>query len=307
MEIPAWVWIAFTVAGGATQTVRNALQRSLTAQLGTLGATHVRFLFGLPFALLFLAGFAGVTGLQGAQTSPESLAWTLMGALCQIAATALMLATMRQRAFVVAIAYVKTEPVQIALFAFVILGETLTLRAVLAIVIATLGVLLMSWPKASAAPTPSSPAPWWQRQQAAGLGIASGALFALSAVGFRGGIVALGDGPFYVRASLTLCTALVFQTTLLTLWLQWRSPEVLRDIFRAWRPSLLAGASGALASQFWFLAFSLQGAAAVRTVGLIELLFAQIASRTLFSQHMTGREGLGIALMVAGLIALTWS
>ena len=53
---PSWLWALFTVIAAAAQTVRNATQRELTARLGTVGATHVRFLFGFPFALVFLAG-----------------------------------------------------------------------------------------------------------------------------------------------------------------------------------------------------------------------------------------------------------
>ncbi|MGA2943999.1 MAG: EamA/RhaT family transporter, partial [Xanthobacteraceae bacterium] len=50
--IPSWLWIVFTVAAAFFQTLRNAMQRELTVTLGTVGATHVRFLFGFPFALL---------------------------------------------------------------------------------------------------------------------------------------------------------------------------------------------------------------------------------------------------------------
>ena len=50
------LWAVFTLIAAAAQTARNAMQRELTATLGTVGATHVRFLFGFPFALLFLAG-----------------------------------------------------------------------------------------------------------------------------------------------------------------------------------------------------------------------------------------------------------
>ena len=46
-ELP-WLWIVFTLLAAAGQTVRNAMQRELTASLGTVGATHVRFLFGFP-------------------------------------------------------------------------------------------------------------------------------------------------------------------------------------------------------------------------------------------------------------------
>ena len=49
-----WLWAVFTVAAAGGQVLRNAMQKELTATLGTVGATHVRFLFGLPFALVFL-------------------------------------------------------------------------------------------------------------------------------------------------------------------------------------------------------------------------------------------------------------
>lgn len=304
-------WVFFTVAAAAMQTLRNALQRKLTRQLGTLGATHVRFLFGLPFALCFLLATWWMTDLPGAQISARSMAWTLMGGLSQIGATALMLAAMRQRAFVIATAYIKTEPLQIALFAFVFLGERMGLWANVAMALATLGVLLMSWPSKAVSQSQSDEATqedgsFFSRHMAAFQGIAAGALFAMSAVGFRGGILALGDGPFYVRATLTLAIALVIQTTVLTAWLLWRHPGVMTAILRAWKTSLLAGATGAIASQLWFFAFALQSAAAVRTLALIELLFAQIASRTLFSQRLSPREGLGLGLMVIGLLAMAW-
>ena len=56
-----FLWVIFTVVAAAGQTARNAMQRELTASLGAVGATHVRFLFGFPFALLFLAAAALVT------------------------------------------------------------------------------------------------------------------------------------------------------------------------------------------------------------------------------------------------------
>src|SRR5690606_36720277 len=129
--------------------------------------------------------------------------WVLAGGVCQILATALMLAAMRERSFVVTIAYLKTEPVQIALFGLVFLGDRLSVPATLAILVATCGVLLMSLPKAGAGKTANGG--WLQR--AAIFGLAAGALFALSAVGFRGAILALGDPPFYARATATLASA----------------------------------------------------------------------------------------------------
>ncbi|TXL66085.1 EamA family transporter [Zeimonas arvi] len=316
---PAWLWIACTVAAAAVQTLRNAMQRSLTERVGTVGATHVRFLFGLPFGLLFLAGMAWVSDLSRLQPSWVFVAWASMGGVFQILGTGLMLAAMRERSFVVSIAYVKTEPVQIALFGLVFLGERLGLLASAAVIVATVGVLLMSMPagsgaqhKAPADAGTAGPDSAAGRGLALGrllpraalLGIASGAMFALSAVGFRGAILTLGDAPFYARATATLATSLLMQTALLSTWLVWRDRRVLAEIFRLWRPSLLAGAAGALASQMWFLAFSLQSAAAVRTLGLVEILFAQAVSHRLFAQGTTRREAIGMAMMIGGLVAL---
>src|SRR2546430_4667925 len=108
---PSWLWALFTIVAAAAQTVRNATQRELTAKLGTVGATHVRFLFGFPFALLFLIGVMLVLG-HGLPAPPLIFwPWVIDGFLAQIAATALMLAAMNDRSFVVIYAYIKAEPV----------------------------------------------------------------------------------------------------------------------------------------------------------------------------------------------------
>src|SRR5437764_2130057 len=145
------LWAVFTVIAAAGQTARNAMQRELTATLGTVGATHVRFLFGFPFALIFLLAVCLVSKALPPRPNPTFWLWVLDGALTQVLATALMLAAMGQRSFVVAIAYIKTEPVQVALFGLIFLGDVLSLPAIIAIVIATSGVLIMSWKPAGTA------------------------------------------------------------------------------------------------------------------------------------------------------------
>src|SRR6478752_2714369 len=135
MIIAPWLWAVFTVIAAAAQTVRNATQRALTQKLGTVGATHVRFLFGLPFALVFLAGVTIALGPGLPRPEPIYWAWVLDGAGMQFAATALMLIAMGERSFVVTIAYIKTEPITVALFGFVLLGDYVTWPMSLAIAI----------------------------------------------------------------------------------------------------------------------------------------------------------------------------
>ena len=64
---------------------------------------------------------------------------------------------------------------------------------------------------------------------------------------------------------------------------------------------------GALASQFWYLGFAIATAASVRTLALVEVLFAQAISRFMFNQPTTPREAAGIVLIVAGVILLLWA
>jgi drug/metabolite transporter (DMT)-like permease len=289
-----WLWALFTIIAAASQTARNAMQRELTARLGTVGATHVRFLFGFPFALVFLAAVFVATGMPLPRPGLAFVPWIIDGALAQIAATALMLAAMNDRSFVVTIAYIKTEPVQVALFGLVLLGDAVTLPMAIAILIATGGVIVMSLRPGALAGGP----------KATFLGLGAGALFGLSAIGYRGAILSLGLPSYVMAATFTLVVGLALQAVLLSLYLWLRDPQVLGAIFRAWRPSLFAGFMGALASQFWFLAFALATAASVRTLALVEVLFAQAISSFLFRQPVSAREATGIVLVVMGVALL---
>jgi drug/metabolite transporter (DMT)-like permease len=291
-----WLWALFTVIAAGAQTVRNATQRELTAKLGTVGATHVRFLFGFPFALVFLAAVMIALG-NGLPKPPLAFwPWVVLGALAQIAATALMLAAMNDRSFVVVYAYIKTEPVQAALFGLIFLGDVVTPGTAAAIVIATTGVIIMALKPGTAMDV-----------RATLLGLAAGAMFALSAVGYRGAILSLELPSYVMAATFTLVVGLLMQAALLSLYLWLRDPGVLAAIVRAWRPSLFAGFMGALASQFWFLAFALATAANVRTLALVEVLFAQAISRFVFKQATTAREAVGIVLIVLGVVLLLWA
>ena len=290
------LWVVATLIAAAAQTARNAMQNSLTERLGTIGATQVRFLYGFPFAVVFLVIVTFVAGEAAPGPNARFLAFTSVGAVAQIVGTAALLAAMRERSFSVATAFGKTEAVQVAIFGLLILGDALTVLRVVAIVIATAGVFLIAvkpgekWDAAALRP--------------ALFGIASGGFYAIAAVGFRGGILALDDGAFFVRATTTLVWSLGLQAALLGSWMFAFRRAALFESFRLWRVSLFAGFMGAFASQFWFLGFSLTAAANVRTLGLVEVLFAQVVSRRVFAESTSVREFCGMALVVIGVAAL---
>src|SRR5580704_2567187 len=246
MDGLSWAWIPITLGAALAQTLRNAAQRHLTGDLGALGATLVRFLYGLPFALIWLGvtwfGFGG--GVWPPITAPF-LAWTVVAALSQIAATALLLRNMEERNFAIGVAYSKSEIIQVALFGLILLGDRVSLVGVVSIVIASLAVVLLSLPSGNRSLAAVARA-WTSRS--ALLGIGSGAAFGMAAVGYRGAALALETPSIVFAAAESLVWAQAFQTLLLGGFLIARHIAVVSAVMRAWRVSLLAGAMGAAGS-----------------------------------------------------------
>jgi drug/metabolite transporter (DMT)-like permease len=292
----ATLWIPFTIVAALGQVARNAMQRSLTGPLGTWGATNIRFLFGFPFSILFFAAVLIFSGDHVPRPTAAFWPWLLLGALSQIIATGMMLLAMNDRSFVVTTAYLKTEAIQTAIFGFVFLGDHLTALKVIAILIATIGVVVTAL-------RPGGEKSFAELKPTV-IGLLAAAAFALSAIGYRGAIITVSGVSFVTAASYTLVWGLFVQTVVLSIYLFWRAPDILAKILGLWRPSMLAGFMGAFASQFWFLAFALTAAANVRTLALVEVLFAQAVAYYSFKQPISPRELSGIVLIVIGVALL---
>jgi drug/metabolite transporter (DMT)-like permease len=297
-----YAWIPIVLWASLAQTARNAAQRSLVAQAGTLGATLARFQYGLPFAMLWVALLHAMPATAAAVPAFGGgyVGWLMLGAIGQLAATACLLAAMKQRNFVIGVAYSKTDALQVALFGTLFLHELPGWVTVAAIALATAGVVMLSLPQKAAA---AGPAREWGGM-AAWYGLGSGAGFAFSAIGYRGAALELpGLSPWLIGAWGVLW-AQAAQTIVLGGWLLWRSRDSLRAIARAWRVSLVAGLAGALASIGWFTAFALTSAANVRTLGMVEVVFSYLVSRRLMREKLSRSEQAGLLLVLAGLAAL---
>ena len=298
-----WIWLSLGAA--FAQNLRSAVQKRLTATLSTGGATATRFLYGLPFAALWLALLVGASAPDAPSLpspTPAFALYTLAGALAQIGATALLLRTFATRSFAAGTTFSKTEGLQTVLVGYLVLGDALGAAALAGVATTALGVLLVSVARTGAA-LPPSPAERWRT---VGLGLLSGTLFAVSAVAYRGASLALdagGDGAdVALRAAVTLVAALAVQSLATGVGLALREPGELRRVARAWRAGLVAGAAGAAASAGWFNAFTLVDAALVKAVGSIELAFAMLASRLVFGERPSAREGVGVLVVMAGIV-----
>lgn len=138
------LWIPFTFAAAFFQNMRSAIQRHLKSELTDLGAASVRFLYALPFALIWLAALTWVGSFSLPSIHSEFLLWVLGGSVSQIIFTVLLMWLFSLSNFTVGTALSKTEVVQVILLEALLLQTDLSLEGLIAIVIAFAGVVIMT-------------------------------------------------------------------------------------------------------------------------------------------------------------------
>ena len=292
------LWIPITIAAAFVQNIRSVLQKQLTGRLSVNGASYVRFCYALPFVWLYLAALGATREVPS--LSREFFAYCLVGGVGQIVATSALVASFTYRNFAVGTAFSKTEVVQAAVFGLLVLGDPVSWTVALGIAVSLLGVWLLSvnvgWREFRRGSAGLAPA--------LGLGVASGACFAVAFVCYRGAALSLPEGDYLIRAATTLTTAVTLQWVLMAIYLGVREGGELSRVAAAWRPGLGVGLAGALASIGWFTAATLETAALVRGLGQVELIFAFAASIWLFNERATRREVAGVVLIVVGVWVL---
>jgi drug/metabolite transporter (DMT)-like permease len=298
------LWIPITIAAAFLQNLRSALQKHLQGRLGTRAASFVRFGYGFPVAILYVTCLHFGLGFSFPSLNLVFVFWAVVGGLAQIFATMLLVHLFSLRNFAVGTAYSKTEPVQAAIFGFVLLGEKLSFGAVGAIVVGVVGVMMISMAR--------MPLSWGNMFKALGsrtalIGVASGAVFGISAVAYRSASLSL-DGPNSImQAAVTLACVTTFQTAFMLIWMFWKDKREIVEVLRTWRSSALVGLAGVVGSAGWFTAMTLQQVAYVRALGQIELVFTFIASYFLFHERVNRIEIAGCLLIVCGILGLLFS
>ena len=105
----SWIWIPITLFAVVMQTVRTAGQKHLTVHLDPIAVTLVRFLFGLPFAALYLACIAFGTDATIPAPTLTFVGYIVLGGVGQIIATVLLIYLFSLRNFAVGTTYARTE------------------------------------------------------------------------------------------------------------------------------------------------------------------------------------------------------
>ena len=292
-----WVWVA--IAAAAAQTIRGALQKSLTGRLGNVGASLVRFTYAVPFAWLMVSSYMAISGQSLPRLTPGFLVWLSIAGLAQITFTILLLTMFSHRSFAVGTAFSKTEVVQAALFEALIIGYVVGVQVGIAIVIGVVAVVLLSLAK-SQMTVGNLGRSLFTRQTA--IGLASGAALGFSTVAFRAAIDALEDGDMLLRAGMAGAVVVVLQSLILGCWMWAKDRPALIASFVEWRRGAMVGCAGAVCTACWFYAFVSHAVAPVRAVGQIELVFVLCISFFYFRETPTKRELMAIALLIISII-----
>ncbi|MEM9795273.1 MAG: DMT family transporter [Pseudomonadota bacterium] len=299
MEGTMPLWILATLFAASVQALRFLLQKKMSSDgLSAAATTFARFVYA-PFVLApALALWWIFSGSEVPELQEDFWAYAAAGAVAQILATMCVVALFAHRNFAVGIAFSKTTVLLTVGTGFLLLGETVEPLALVAMVVGFAGVVLLSVPLDGG---------WRIFNRASALGLASGAFFSISAVGYRAASLAVETDLPIVRAAVTLALVTALQTILLASWLAWRDRDGLVQVARRWRLSMLIGLTSMAGSLGWFTAYTLQTAAMVNAVGQIELALSMAISWLLLGERSTLREIAGILLVgisVVGLILI---
>ena len=295
------LWIPLTIAAAFLQNLRSMMQKHLKGRLSTLGAAYVRFLYGLPIALGYLAFVLTLEQSPLPAFGYEFLLYALLGGTCQVLFTVFLLWLFSFHNFAVGTTLSKLETVMVAIFGLVLLGDPLSDPVIMAIILSSAGLLFLGTGQ--------------ERMNFASLlygllrlptliGLICAAWLGLSVVLFRAASLSLGLDGFLLASAFTLAVVLTLQTALMGLIIAWREPGQLSLVLRHWRPAVLVGISGGLASIGWFSAFTLENATHVRALGQIELLFTFAATVLFFREKVTRAEVIGIILITGAILII---
>jgi drug/metabolite transporter (DMT)-like permease len=292
----SWLWMPATIVASIFQVGRNALQRGVMTSAGPWGATLVRFLFGLPFSLLFTA--IALLAVPDARPSFDTAFWlsAVAGAASQVLATATLLIAMHRAGFAVGTALQQSSLPLAALVGLLVYHDRLSGIAWMGVAITTAGLAVLTWPSRMAT-TP-------HMASGAIFGLLSGLCFGFSLNAFRHATIALDGAHPVFAAIISVSIVQAMQAATLTLVLLVRDPAAVRAVLRNWPQSLGAGLCGACASAGWFVALALSPAAPVRALGVIEAPIAALAGHRLFRESLSPKQ-IFAGLAVIGGVVLT--
>ena len=289
-------WVFWSLLAASMQAVRTAGQKYLIADISPLGATLVRYLFGLPFIAMYLGWLLVDRVASVPAPSVLFLTYGIAAGFLQIIATVLLIRLFTLRNFVIGSCYIRTEILITAVIGLTVFGELVSGLGWMAMLTSVVGLVLITVSKSGKLRD------LWNLSSLYGLG--AGLAFSLTSLLIRQASLSFGMDDAMFTAALTLAYMIVVQTVMSLVMLLVRNAAEFRGIFRKWKPSLFVGATSVIGSVGWFTAFTLERAAYVKTLGQIEFLLTLGISILYFKERPNKMELLGMVILVTGVVLL---
>ncbi|MBL4680560.1 MAG: DMT family transporter [Pseudomonadales bacterium] len=294
-EVESWVW--WTLLAALMQAVRTAGQKYLSQEISPLATTLVRYLYGLPFALIWLGILGQYTGFVFPEINLIFLLSGFAAGLLQIVATVLLIRLFTLRNFAIGTTYAKSEVLLTATIGFVFFSEKITWFASFAMIICVTGLVVITIVRVGGMTG--------LRSKSAIYGLGSGLCFALTSLFLRQASLSLeiperGDFANMLTASMTLLYMVTLQTVVTTVLVVKMQPGELSRVFKAWRPALFVGFTGVVGSIGWFTAMTLEMASYVKTLGQVEFIMTLLIAVFYFHERPSMKELSGMVLILAG-------
>jgi drug/metabolite transporter (DMT)-like permease len=281
-------WIIVTIFGAFFQNLRSSLQKKLNKDLSTVASTYVRFVFALPFAsLLFFLYFKNLEIINEILSQTNFLYYVILASVFQIIFTFVLLYLFKFSNFVVGTSLSKTEVIQVAIFEYFILKDKLNILGITGIIIATLGVIIMTIKDLKL---------FFNNffSKTTLIGLISGLFLGLSVVYFRAAALSLENfSSNFEKALSTLFIGLIIQTFIITVYLLIFERTEFKKLYNNKLESCFAGFAGFMATMSWFYA-----------LGQIEIFFSYLSSKYLFKEKPKFSEILGIIIFVSGVMLM---
>ena len=289
-------WIIFTLLAAFMQSIRTAGQKKISVYLSPMTTTLVRYMFGAPFAVVYLLivipdNYMGV--IFASVNNTEFFKYASLASVAQILATFWLVKVMSFRNFAVATIFSKTDAIQTAILGVVFFSASLSWIGWLAVTLGAVGIVIISFPRAGNRPELKSVC----------YGVLSGLGFAFAAIWLRQASLSL-DYTFIENAAITLIYMVSVQTVICLIYVVIKEIHQITLLKKHIPLAIFVGATSTFGSIGWYTAMTYENAALVRSLGQVELVFAVMISYIFFNEKISTREFFGISAIMSSVIIL---
>lgn len=277
------------------QAIRTAGQKQLSGHLNAMATTAVRYVYALPFAIIYLYWMVDFRQVELPELNPQFLQFSLIASVMQIIGTACLVAAFKYRNFAVATSLAKTEAIQVAIVGALVFSTSLSFLGWFSVIVGVIGVLIVSKVKFTYADVFQNPG--------AGFGLASGLALAVTTLLIREASLALNT-DLMVSAAVTLLFMIVVQSVISLCYVFIQDKQQLLKMLTQWRLCLFVGVTSVIGSIGWFTGASYQNAAYVKALGQVEFFITLFLTYRIFKEKISLKEYIGMGLIIASVVIL---